>query len=264
MFAVLGVRVSLVVGTLTGPLGRLSAARLAVVPAAAGSGANLPPAVYQHEADLCRERRVVGAEVGEEAVSRSTVPWWLRSSLDLQVPVFLTWWGGADEQVSGHRRRGIWPAQPVRIRWRRMLAACPAVSAAGGTTLAGQPQGRNPSRIGSHNGHALGIPPACRGLDHPIQRHVLHHNQCAHDGPPVQGDIGMKPGVAHNRRSGSAPATAKEPDRWRMCTKSATLNIANGSRATIEVMTRRKAPLLVSAVVAIVGRFIFIASALLF
>src|SRR4029453_19567446 len=45
------VRVSVVVGTLTGPLGRPSAARLAVVPAAAGSGAHLPPAVGQREAD---------------------------------------------------------------------------------------------------------------------------------------------------------------------------------------------------------------------
>ena len=62
------VRVSVVVGTLTGPLGRPSAARLAVVPAAAGSGADLPPAVCQREADLRRERRVVGAEVGEEGL----------------------------------------------------------------------------------------------------------------------------------------------------------------------------------------------------
>src|SRR5215211_5228362 len=38
------VRVSVVVGTLTGPLGQPSA-RLAVVPAAVGSGAHLPPAV---------------------------------------------------------------------------------------------------------------------------------------------------------------------------------------------------------------------------
>jgi hypothetical protein len=60
------VRVSVVVGTLTGPLGRLSAARLAVVPAAVGSGAYLPPVVCQREADLRRERRVGGAEVGEE------------------------------------------------------------------------------------------------------------------------------------------------------------------------------------------------------
>jgi hypothetical protein len=62
------VRVSVVVGTLTGPLGGLSAARLAVVPAAVGSGAHLPPAVGQREADLRRERRVVGAEVGGESV----------------------------------------------------------------------------------------------------------------------------------------------------------------------------------------------------
>jgi hypothetical protein len=62
------VRVSLVVGTLTGPLGRPSAARLAVVPATVGSGAYLPPVVCQREADLRRERRVVGAEVGEEGV----------------------------------------------------------------------------------------------------------------------------------------------------------------------------------------------------
>jgi hypothetical protein len=62
------VRVSVVVGTLTGPLGRPSAARLAVVPAAVGSGAYLPPAVGQREADLHRERPVVAAEVGEEGV----------------------------------------------------------------------------------------------------------------------------------------------------------------------------------------------------
>jgi hypothetical protein len=62
------VRVSVVVGTLTGPLGRPSAARLAVVSAAVGSGAHLPPAVGQREADLHREGRVVGAEVGEEGV----------------------------------------------------------------------------------------------------------------------------------------------------------------------------------------------------
>jgi hypothetical protein len=62
------VRVSVVAGTLTGPLGRPSAARLAVVPAAVGSGPYLPPVVGQREADLCRERRVVGAEVGEEGV----------------------------------------------------------------------------------------------------------------------------------------------------------------------------------------------------
>jgi hypothetical protein len=62
------VRVSVVVGTLTGPLGRPSAARLAVIPAAVGSGADLHPAVGQREADLCRERRVGGAEVGEEGV----------------------------------------------------------------------------------------------------------------------------------------------------------------------------------------------------
>src|SRR5215211_4360197 len=62
------VRVSVVVGTLTGPLGRPSAARLAVVPATVGSDAYLPPVVCQREADLCRERRVVGAEVGEEGV----------------------------------------------------------------------------------------------------------------------------------------------------------------------------------------------------
>jgi hypothetical protein len=62
------VRVSVVVGTLTGPLGRPSAARLAIVAAAVGSDAYLPPAVGQREADLRRERRVVGAEVGEEGV----------------------------------------------------------------------------------------------------------------------------------------------------------------------------------------------------
>jgi hypothetical protein len=62
------VRVSVVVGTLTGPLGQPSAARLAVVPAAVGSGAHLPPAVGQRKADLRRERRVVGAEVGEEGI----------------------------------------------------------------------------------------------------------------------------------------------------------------------------------------------------
>jgi hypothetical protein len=62
------VRVSVVVGTLTGPPGRPSAARLAVVPTAAGAGAHLPPAVGQREANLRRERRVVAAEVGEEGV----------------------------------------------------------------------------------------------------------------------------------------------------------------------------------------------------
>src|SRR5829696_5327989 len=62
------VRVSVVVGTLTGPLGRPAAARLAVVPAAVGSGADLAPAVGQREADLCREGCVVAAEVGEEGV----------------------------------------------------------------------------------------------------------------------------------------------------------------------------------------------------
>src|SRR5215207_8000655 len=59
---------SVVPGTLTGPLGRPSAARLAVVPATVGSGAYLPPVVGQREADLHRERRIVGAEVGEEGV----------------------------------------------------------------------------------------------------------------------------------------------------------------------------------------------------
>ena len=68
VLAVVVLRVFVVVGTLTGPLGRLSATRLAVVPAAGGSGAGLPPAVRQREADLRRERRVVGAEVGEEGV----------------------------------------------------------------------------------------------------------------------------------------------------------------------------------------------------
>src|SRR5215218_9431263 len=62
------VRVSVVVGTLTGPLGRPSAARLAVVPAAAGSASHLPPAVGQRQADLRRERRIVGAEVGEQGL----------------------------------------------------------------------------------------------------------------------------------------------------------------------------------------------------
>ena len=62
------VRVSVVAGTLTGPLGRLSAARLAIVSAAVGSGAHLPPAVGQREAGLRRQRRVVGAEVGEEGL----------------------------------------------------------------------------------------------------------------------------------------------------------------------------------------------------
>jgi hypothetical protein len=62
------VRVSVVVGTLTGSLGRPSAARLAVVSAAAGPGAHLSPAVGQREADLHGEGRVVGAEVGEEGV----------------------------------------------------------------------------------------------------------------------------------------------------------------------------------------------------
>jgi hypothetical protein len=62
------VRVSVVAGTLTGPLGRLSAARLAVVPAAAGSCVYFPQAVRQRHADLGRERRVVGAEVPEEGV----------------------------------------------------------------------------------------------------------------------------------------------------------------------------------------------------
>src|SRR5512132_1490174 len=62
------VRVSVVAGTLTGPLGRPSAARLAVVPAAAGSGAHLPPAVGQREPDLRRERPVVRVEVGEEGL----------------------------------------------------------------------------------------------------------------------------------------------------------------------------------------------------
>jgi hypothetical protein len=46
------VRMSVVLGTLTGPLGRPSAARLAVVPGAVGSSAHLPPAVGQREADL--------------------------------------------------------------------------------------------------------------------------------------------------------------------------------------------------------------------
>jgi hypothetical protein len=66
--ALVVVLVWVVVGTLTGPLGRLSAARLAVVPAAAGSGADLPPAGGQREADLRRERRIVSAEVGEKGV----------------------------------------------------------------------------------------------------------------------------------------------------------------------------------------------------
>ena len=68
VLAVVVLRVFVVVGTLTGPLGRLSATRLAVVPAAGGSGADLPPAVCQREADLRRKRRVGGAEVGEEGV----------------------------------------------------------------------------------------------------------------------------------------------------------------------------------------------------
>jgi hypothetical protein len=60
--------VSVVVGTLTGPLGRLSAARLAVVPAAPGSGAHLSQAVCQRQANLRWPRRIVGVEVGEEGV----------------------------------------------------------------------------------------------------------------------------------------------------------------------------------------------------
>jgi hypothetical protein len=68
VLAVVVLRVFVVVGTLTGPLGRLSATRLAVVPAAGGSAADLPPAVCQREADLRRKRRVGGAEVGEESV----------------------------------------------------------------------------------------------------------------------------------------------------------------------------------------------------
>src|SRR5215218_8652855 len=45
-----------------------TSAVLAVVAAAVRSDAHLPPAVGQREADLRRERRVVGAEVGEEGV----------------------------------------------------------------------------------------------------------------------------------------------------------------------------------------------------
>jgi hypothetical protein len=57
-----------VMGTRTGSIGQLSAARLAVVAAAAGPGAYLLPAVCQHEPDLGGEWRVVGVEVGEEDV----------------------------------------------------------------------------------------------------------------------------------------------------------------------------------------------------
>jgi hypothetical protein len=58
--------VSVVVGALTGLLGWLSTARLTVVPTAAGSGAQLLPAVRQREPGPGGERCVVGAEVGEE------------------------------------------------------------------------------------------------------------------------------------------------------------------------------------------------------
>jgi hypothetical protein len=60
--------VAVVVGTLTGALGRLSAARLAVVPAAPGSGADLSQAVCQRQANLRWPRRIVGVEVGDEGV----------------------------------------------------------------------------------------------------------------------------------------------------------------------------------------------------
>ncbi len=73
VLAVVVVRVAVVVAVvvraLTGPLGRLSTARLSVIAAAAGSGAHLPPAVGQREADFRRERPVVGDEVGEERVA---------------------------------------------------------------------------------------------------------------------------------------------------------------------------------------------------
>jgi hypothetical protein len=67
------VRMSVVAGTLTGPLGRLSAARLAVVPAAAGSCVCVCVCAFLRlfasaMRTLVGERRVVGAEVPEEGV----------------------------------------------------------------------------------------------------------------------------------------------------------------------------------------------------
>jgi hypothetical protein len=57
-----------VVGALTGLLGRLSTAWLTVVPTAAGSGAELLPAVCQREPDSGRQWRIVAVEVGEEGL----------------------------------------------------------------------------------------------------------------------------------------------------------------------------------------------------
>jgi hypothetical protein len=61
--------VLVIAGTLTGLIGRLSAAWLAVVPTAAGSAAELPPVVRQREPGPGGKWRVVGAEVGEEGLS---------------------------------------------------------------------------------------------------------------------------------------------------------------------------------------------------
>ena len=61
--------VSVVVGTLAGPLGRPSTARLTIVPTTAGSGAELLPVVGDREPDPSRERRVVAAEIGEKRPS---------------------------------------------------------------------------------------------------------------------------------------------------------------------------------------------------